>query len=173
MKSMTIVQAVAAVFLLSFVTLVSAAKVTGKIESCRGWKLNKLPQLKSFLLDGHVDEYKDVNVIFIPGRNAVLTIFEDGQEREKVVLSSLKTKEDMHKLMVEKGFERKSEEEIAKIAEDKEKDSDRKLEDAKKKMRERYTNLKQNQKKEERNAGTTCSLEGEGCWKDVVWRSIR
>mmetsp|Transcript_27965 Transcript_27965/g.39323 ORF Transcript_27965/g.39323 Transcript_27965/m.39323 type:complete len:123 (-) Transcript_27965:615-983(-) len=69
----------------------------------------------------------------------------------------------MHKLMVEKGFERKSEEEIAKIAEDKEKDSDRKLEDAKKKMRERYTNLKQNQKKKKETLAPHAPLKG----KDV------
>jgi len=99
------------------------------------------------LLDGHVDEYKDVKVVFIPGRNAVLTIFEDGQEQEKVVLSAIKTKDEMHKLMLDKGFERKTKEEIdAKMA-DKEKDHDRTLEDARKKMKERYTNLKQNQRK--------------------------
>jgi hypothetical protein len=106
-----------------------------------------LPELKSFLLEGHVDEYRDVEVVFIPGRNAVLTIFEDGQEQEKVMLSAIKTKDEMHKLMSDKGFERKTKEEIdAKMA-DKEKDRDQTLEDAKKKMRERYTNLKQNQKK--------------------------
>mmetsp|Transcript_5484 Transcript_5484/g.8045 ORF Transcript_5484/g.8045 Transcript_5484/m.8045 type:complete len:122 (+) Transcript_5484:410-775(+) len=53
----------------------------------------------------------------------------------------------MHKLMLDKGFERKTKEEIdAKMA-DKEKDHDRTLEDARKKMKERYTNLKQNQRK--------------------------
>jgi len=39
----------------------------------------------------------------------VLTIFDDGKEREKVTLSALKTKADMHKMMVEKGFKKKPE----------------------------------------------------------------
>lgn len=53
-----------------------------------------------------------MEVKFVPGRKAVLTIYDDGVEREKITLSNYKTKPDMHKLMVEKGFERMSEEEI-------------------------------------------------------------
>ena len=47
--------------------------------------------------------------------DAVLTVLEDGVEREKVVLSDISTKEEMHRMMIEKGFQRKSEEEIARI----------------------------------------------------------
>lgn len=56
-----------------------------------------------------------MEVEFKHGMDAVLTIFEDGAEREKVVLSDITTKEEMHRLMIEKGFRRKSEEEIARI----------------------------------------------------------
>jgi hypothetical protein len=53
-----------------------------------------------------------VEVQFVAGRHAVLTIFEDGKEREQVTLSNIKTKTEMHTLMIQKGFERMSKEEI-------------------------------------------------------------
>lgn len=37
-----------------------------------------------------------------------MTIYEDGTEKEQVKLYSLKTKEEMHKVMQEKGFKKKS-----------------------------------------------------------------
>lgn len=43
-----------------------------------------------------------------PGKEAVLTIYEDGTEKEKVHLYSLQTKEEMHALFREKGFQKKS-----------------------------------------------------------------
>ena len=76
--------------------------------------MNKLPQLKSFLKEeGGVDLYKQVEVKFIPGRKAVMTIYNDGVEKEKVTLSDYNDKEKLHELFVEKGFEKYSEEEIA------------------------------------------------------------
>ena len=52
----------------------------GVIESCSGWALNRLPQLKSFLKEENgVDTYKDVEVRFISGRKAVMTIYKDGK----------------------------------------------------------------------------------------------
>jgi len=68
-------------------------------------------------LDREAEEYRNVQVTFIQGRKAVLTIFEDDKEKEKIILSDYKTKDDMHKLFVDKGFERKTEEEIRKLKE--------------------------------------------------------
>jgi hypothetical protein len=67
------------------------------------------------LKDREAEYYVGVEVEFKHGMDAVLTVLEEGIEREKVVLSDLSTKEDMHRLMVEKGFQRKSEEEIARM----------------------------------------------------------
>ena len=50
------------------------------------------PPPSSPLLTAGVDRYKDVEVNFISGRKAVLTIFEDGKEREKVTLSDYNDK---------------------------------------------------------------------------------
>jgi hypothetical protein len=65
--------------------------------------LNKLPQLKSFLKDGEAESYVGVTVEYIHGRRAVLTIYEDEEELEKITLSDYATKEEMHALFVEKG----------------------------------------------------------------------
>ena len=63
--------------------------------------------------EGGVDLYKQVEVKFIPGRKAVMTIKVDGVEKEKVTLSDFDDKEKLHDLFKEKGFEKYSEEEIA------------------------------------------------------------
>jgi hypothetical protein len=52
-------------------------------------------------------------VEYVQGRKATLYIYdEDGKEVEQVTLSEYKTKEEMHALMQDKGFVKKSEEEI-------------------------------------------------------------
>lgn len=45
---------------------------------------------------------------FIPGRTAKLTLFDDGVTGETIDLTTLKTKEEMHALMLSKGFEQLS-----------------------------------------------------------------
>ncbi|KAL7452338.1 hypothetical protein ACHAXS_000273, partial [Conticribra weissflogii] len=66
-------------------------------------------QVKSFLKEeGGVDLYKNVKVNFIHGRKAVLTIYRDGVETEKVTLSDYNDKMKLHELFVEKGFEKYS-----------------------------------------------------------------
>lgn len=63
------------------------------------------------------DEYKNLEVTFIHGRKAILTIFDDGKETEKITLSDYNSREAMHQLLEEKGFEKKPEEEIRKMKE--------------------------------------------------------
>lgn len=77
--------------------------------------MNRLPELKSFLKDGEAEWYTGVEVTYIHGRQAVMTVFDDGEETEKITLSEVKTKPEMHAMMVEKGFGKKSEEEIEEV----------------------------------------------------------
>jgi Sep15/SelM redox domain len=77
--------------------------------------LNKLPELKSFLKDGEAASYEGVSVRFVHGQTAVMTIFDDGVEQEKVPLHTIKSKQTMHSLMKEKGFVLKSAEQLATI----------------------------------------------------------
>ena len=75
-------------------------EIHATIESCSGWALNKLPNLKSFLKDGEAESYYNVVVTFVHGKKAIMTIYEgesvdtkdDWEEKEQIVLSDYKTK---------------------------------------------------------------------------------
>jgi hypothetical protein len=54
-----------------------------------------------------------VSVKYVHGRTAVMTIYVDNVEKEKIPLHTIKTKQAMHALMVEKGFVMKSNAEAA------------------------------------------------------------
>ena len=61
-----------------------------------------MPILKSFLKDGEAESYQNVQVKFVPGRKAIMTIYENDDdeegeeeswvEKEQIVLSDYKTK---------------------------------------------------------------------------------
>lgn len=51
-----------------------------------------------------MDTYKDVEVRFISGRKAVMTIYKDGKEQERITLSDYDDKDKLHALFKEKGF---------------------------------------------------------------------
>lgn len=58
---------------------------------------------------GDIDEYAGVTIDWIRGKRAVLTIFDDnGKSVEDIPLYELKTREEMHKLMIDKGFVKKT-----------------------------------------------------------------
>jgi len=71
-----------------------------------------MPELKSFLKDYEAQEYKGVEVEFVKGKKAIMTIYDDGEEVESITLSDYSTKEAMHRLMEEKGFVKKEPAEI-------------------------------------------------------------
>jgi len=56
-----------------------------------------------------------VVVEFLSGNKAVLTIFWDGAEKEKVQLQTIETEAKMHQMMIQKGFTLKPSEEVDKI----------------------------------------------------------
>jgi hypothetical protein len=57
---------------------------------------------------GEVSEYEGIDIEWIRGKRAIMTIFKDGEREEEVALYELRTREEMHKLMVEKGFQKKT-----------------------------------------------------------------
>ena len=77
-----------------------------------GWKLNKYPEVKSFLKDFEAEEYQGVEVQYVGGKPAILSIFLDGELQEEVNLFDINNKSELHSMMVEKGFVKKSDEEI-------------------------------------------------------------
>jgi len=93
--------------LLTLPKLACAGEITGKIISCSGWALNRLPELKKFVKDeGEADSYAGVEIEFRHGREAKLFLYDDGAEIEEIKLSDLSTLEEMHALMLQKGFAR-------------------------------------------------------------------
>jgi hypothetical protein len=64
-----------------------------------------------FLKGGEAEEYENVEVKYIHGRKATLYIYDDDVEIDTINLMELETRDDMHDLMVRKGFKKKSEEE--------------------------------------------------------------
>jgi len=61
-------------------------------------------------IPGEITEYKGVEIEWIRGKKAVMTIYEDGVKKEDIELYKLETREQMHKLMQDKGFEKKTQE---------------------------------------------------------------
>ena len=116
---------------------VLAQTLTGKIISCSGWKLNRYPHLKSFLKDYEAEEYRNVELQFVKGKAAVLSIFSDGELKEEVDMHQYGTKEELHTMMVEKGFVRMPEDEVVAMKEQK---AFEQAEDKKRKEEERAFN---------------------------------
>lgn len=115
--------------LLSLFTLIHAQQQSAKIVSCSGWALNRLRELKSFLLDGEAEEYQGVEVEYVQGRKATMYIYDSsGEEVEQITLSDYETKEDMHRMMQQKGFPKKSPEEIRALQQTRQEKRQEKLE---------------------------------------------
>lgn len=131
---------------------VAKKSISGKIESCSGWSLNKLPQLKKFLKLGHAESYQNVEIEYIHGRKATLTIYHDEKIVETVVLSDLKNHEEMHALFVEKGFQLKPENEIEAIKAERYAEHGKQIEMMEERARKRKTGVRQKKKPEQRKS---------------------
>jgi len=61
---------------------------------------------------GEINEYSGIEIEWKRGKRAILTIFNDEKKPiEEVKLYELNTREEMHKLLTEKGFAKKTQEE--------------------------------------------------------------
>lgn len=93
-----------------------AEAVKAKVVSCPAWTLNKHKELRLFLKGdktlgskGEIDEYAGVEIEWIRGKKAVMTLFDDSDKQlEEIKLYELQTREEMHTLMIEKGFSKKT-----------------------------------------------------------------
>lgn len=80
--------------------------------------MNRLPELKSFLKDGEAESYHGVEIQYIHGKSAKLSVFHDDELQHEIPLSTIPSKDLMHSVMVEHGFVRKTDEELAKEKEE-------------------------------------------------------
>jgi len=69
--------------------------------------LNRLPNVKKFLKGGEAEQYEGIKVEWIRGKKPVLTIYEDGVQREEVQLENYDDVDRLHALFAEKGFQKK------------------------------------------------------------------
>ena len=79
--------------------------------------MNRYPHLKSFLKDYEAEEYLGIAVQFVSGKPAVLSIYSDGEVKEEIDLHQYSSKDELHALMVEKGFVRMSEDDAVAMRE--------------------------------------------------------
>ena len=60
-------------------------------------------------LDGEIEAYKDIEIVWKRGKKAIMSIFDDEMKLIKdVKLYELKTRDEMHKLLVDEGFVQKT-----------------------------------------------------------------
>eukprot|EP00592_Proboscia_alata_P004642 CAMPEP_0194371858 /NCGR_PEP_ID=MMETSP0174-20130528/20227_1 /TAXON_ID=216777 /ORGANISM="Proboscia alata, Strain PI-D3" /LENGTH=143 /DNA_ID=CAMNT_0039150097 /DNA_START=40 /DNA_END=471 /DNA_ORIENTATION=+ len=102
-------------FSLSFLSAV-AGVISGKIETCAECSLARLPHLKAFIVGLGAEMYQNVEIEFIYGTAAVLTVFDDGVEVETIMLADYETRAELDALFKEKGFKLKTASEISEIS---------------------------------------------------------
>jgi len=79
------------------------------IESCSGWKLNALPQLKAFVLN-EAKNYENLEVKFISGVDPKIIFFDaDGEKLEEMKIGHLSVPA-LHELLATKGIHKRKEE---------------------------------------------------------------
>lgn len=102
--------------------------------------------MKSFLKDFEAEEYRGVEVQYVGGKPAILSIFKDGELREEVNLFDINNKTELHAMMVEKGFVRKTDEEIEEMKKVKIKERDEEAERLRKEREERRAKMTEAQR---------------------------
>lgn len=146
-------------FIVTLIIAISAvinAELTAKIESCSGWSLNKLPKLKQFLKgDTGAITYRNVEIEFIRGKKATMSIMDDGVEVENVILSDYEVEgaDAMHSLFKNSGFEQLSEEELQAKLDARDEIEKREEEDKKERRRKYVEENEAKQRDREGDAG--------------------
>ena len=105
---------------LAAISMVTVDAITGKVVSCPAWTLNSHKELRLFLKGGtvkkgeppqkgEIEEYSGISIEWKRGKHAILTIYDDkGKELEEIKLYDLKVREEMHQLLLDKGFVKKT-----------------------------------------------------------------
>ncbi|CAH2074765.1 unnamed protein product, partial [Iphiclides podalirius] len=98
-------------FLLYFVLVITAAYeksdiASARIESCRGCSLNRLPEVKKFVMED-APNYERLEVKFITGAEPEFILLDNGdRELERIPLSHL-SRSECNELVQSKGFSKK------------------------------------------------------------------
>ena len=75
-----------------------------KVESCAGWRLNKLPEVKKFIYEDLEKKYERTTFKKIPGKSPEMIFYNtNGEELERIDISKLK-RDELNALIVAKGI---------------------------------------------------------------------
>jgi len=96
--------------LLAAVVLASSKQnniASARVESCSGWRLNKLPEVKKFIFED-LEQYEDTIFKKIPGHIPELVLLDaEDNEIERIDLSE-KSREQCNELLTSRGFQHKA-----------------------------------------------------------------
>ncbi|OAD62762.1 Selenoprotein M [Eufriesea mexicana] len=104
---------VAVIFFLVFAFTTSHIDSTSnyafaRVESCRGCRLSRLPDVKQFIFED-LPNYNNIEFVHIQNAVPELLLFNENKEEvERLPLSSL-TREECNNLLISKGFTKKTE----------------------------------------------------------------
>ncbi|XP_049780553.1 selenoprotein M-like [Schistocerca gregaria] len=108
MKCQIVVCLLASVVCVSYADTAKQQVAKARIESCKGCRLNRLPDVKKFIFED-VPLYEDVTFKSVPGASPELILLNKfDQELERIDLAPLSRK-DCNTLLVDRGFHKKSE----------------------------------------------------------------
>ena len=80
------------------------------VESCGGWRLNKLPEVKAFINGDLVNKFQRTKYKKIPGKSPEMVFYNAaGQELERLSMEGM-TAAELSQLFVDKGIPLKDEE---------------------------------------------------------------
>ena len=81
---------------------------SARIESCAGWRLNKLPEVKKFIYEDFEKNFERTTFRKIPGKSPELIFFNaNGEELERTEISRM-TRSELNQLVSAKGIPSKS-----------------------------------------------------------------
>jgi len=79
-----------------------------KIESCAGWRLNKLPEVKQFIFEDFEKKYERTTFKRMPGKSPEMIFLNaNGEELERVDIAKM-TRQELNKFVQAKGISLKS-----------------------------------------------------------------
>jgi len=81
-----------------------AVYTSARLETCGGWRLNRLPKVRAFIYD-HADLYKKFQVKYIGGADPELVFVKQDDSEERYPVDELST-EDICSLLDDRGFEK-------------------------------------------------------------------
>ena len=77
---------------------------SARIESCAGWRLNKLPEVKKFIYEDLENKYERTTFKKIPGKSPEMIFYNlNGEELERIDISKMK-RDELNALITSKGI---------------------------------------------------------------------